>query len=97
MIKLALRHFLTDTALSVFFDALQTNLITTTMTPIVDGGNVRVDTPSYTLEIMNVGGDTNECIRFGKILIAQIIYMDAHLIVDFLANNYNLEAHIHFK
>lgn len=97
MIKIALKHFLGDTALSVFFDMLQKNLVTNSLHPIIDGRNIKIDTPYYLLEILNVGGDTKECISLGKDIVAHVIYMDANKIVSYLKDTYDLESHIIFK
>jgi hypothetical protein len=97
MLKIILNNYLLDFGLNVLFDGIYKNMIAPTLTPVIEGSNMRIDTPSYSLLLHDVTGDVGACVQLGQEIMIDIMYMEMDAVEDYIYDKYNIISELKYK
>lgn len=97
MLKTILNTYLIDLGLNILFEGVYKNMIAPNLTPVMEGSDMRIDTPTFSLVLHDIYGDVSTCIALGQQVISDIMFLQADYVVDFIHNKYGIEAELEFK
>jgi len=97
MLKTILNGYLLDFGLNVLFDGVYKNMIAPTLLPVMEGTDMRIDTPSFALVLHDITGNVDVCIALGQEIMFEIMYMRMDKVEDYIYTKYGIDCELIYK
>ena len=97
MLKTLLHTYLLDLGLNILFEVVYKNMVAPNISPVIEGTNMRIDAPNFSLVLHNIYGDVDTCIKLGQEIVSDIMFLQCDQIVDFIYNKYKIESELEYK
>lgn len=97
MLKTVLNTYLIDLGLNILFEGVYKNMIAPNLTPVMEGSDMRIDAPNFSLVLHDIYGDVATCVKLGQEVVSDIMFLQVDQVVDFIYNKYGIDAELDFK
>lgn len=97
MLKTLLNTYLIDLGLNILFEGVYKNMVAPNLVPVMEGNDMRIDAPNFSLVLRNVYGDVTTCVKLGQEIVSDIMFLQVNQVVDFIYNKYEIVAELEFK
>ena len=86
-----------DLGLNILFEGIYKNIVAPNLTPVIEGSDMRIDAPNFSLVLHGIYGDVAICVKLGQEVVGDIMFMEVDQVVDFIYNKYGIDAELSFK
>ena len=97
MLKTILKGYLLDFGLNVLFDGVYKNMIAPTLLPVIEGTDMRIETPSFALVLYDITGNVEACVVLGQEIMVDLMYMRMDRVEDYIYTKYGIDCELIYK